>query len=170
MVRYVRNAGSTHVAHQHTLSLMNPELSGRPRVRTGRVDGRGYGYRIASASAAGSKSARGSHTVRYIAAICVTLLVAGVGFVILGLLGDERGWWSDRPFLTNLLTAIAGACFGIPLAIAVLQSLSRLQGHLYERRKNFEKIASLGANLLGRVEVLRNWWPLGRHHVQDHDD
>jgi hypothetical protein len=58
-----------------------------------------------------------------------SILLWGSGSVLiwLGLVGDRRGWWTDRPFLTNLVSGLTGACFGIPVALLILTELSNRQ-------------------------------------------
>lgn len=55
------------------------------------------------------------------------MLAAGVVLVVLGLVGDLAGFWSDLPFLTNLVSALTGALFGVPVAIVVVQRLLQAQ-------------------------------------------
>jgi hypothetical protein len=43
----------------------------------------------------------------------------------LGLLGDETGFWSTRPFATNLLTSLTAFFFAVPVAVLVLQNVYR---------------------------------------------
>jgi hypothetical protein len=57
----------------------------------------------------------------------VVLWVLGAGLAVLGIVGDDRDWWKDRPFLTNLVSGVTGAGFGIPLALLVLSGLARRQ-------------------------------------------
>jgi hypothetical protein len=52
---------------------------------------------------------------------------AGVAFLTFGLLRDARGSWAAWPYATNMFTALTGACFGIPLAIGVLQEIASQQ-------------------------------------------
>ncbi len=44
--------------------------------------------------------------------------------VALGALGDQYGWWDSRPFLTNLISGLTGAMFGIPVALLLLPGLT----------------------------------------------
>jgi hypothetical protein len=57
----------------------------------------------------------------------LNLLLLGTSFWTIGWTGDERGWWVNRPFLTNVVSSMATACFGIPFAVFVLQRLSSMQ-------------------------------------------
>jgi hypothetical protein len=77
----------------------------------------------------------------------VLLWLLGSAMVILGVQGDERSWWSERPFLTNLVSSIAGACFGIPIALLVLQNLSSRQARILERHSTNR----MGAKAAGRL-------------------
>jgi hypothetical protein len=55
-----------------------------------------------------------------------------------GLYGDQHLWWVSRPFATNLVSSAAGACFGVPVAIFVLQALSSRQTLDSERRRSIQ--------------------------------
>ncbi|GIF53841.1 hypothetical protein DFJ67_1803 [Asanoa ferruginea] len=55
------------------------------------------------------------------------LLVCGSGLWILGILGDDQGWWTDRPFFINFVSSLTAACFGIPFAMLVLRYLQSVQ-------------------------------------------
>ncbi|MEU0551232.1 hypothetical protein [Micromonospora sp. NPDC005979] len=61
-----------------------------------------------------------SPTVRLLA-----LVSWAVGVVVLaaGWLGDREGFWSDRPFLTNVASSLATAALGLPIALVVIQQL-----------------------------------------------
>jgi hypothetical protein len=52
-----------------------------------------------------------------------------------GAVGDLRGWWNAWPFLTNLLSSLVGALFGVPVALIVLQRIAAIETHRYERRE-----------------------------------
>jgi ABC-type xylose transport system permease subunit len=45
------------------------------------------------------------------------LVAAGVALLVVGILGDSQGWWQSRPFLTNIVSTLAGACFGLPVLL-----------------------------------------------------
>ncbi|MEV6621025.1 hypothetical protein AB0M83_02455 [Amycolatopsis sp. NPDC051106] len=53
----------------------------------------------------------------------VTFLI----LLITGLYGDSKGFWSSRPFLTNIWTTATGACVGIPVAVGLLQKVAAAQ-------------------------------------------
>jgi hypothetical protein len=59
--------------------------------------------------------------------------VVGLVLVALGTVGDIRGWWPHAPFLTNLASSVTGACFGIPVALVVLQRLAAVQSEVNDR-------------------------------------
>ena len=56
-------------------------------------------------------------SVRVLSAVMCLL---GVGLVVLGWIGDSHHWWTDRPFLTNLVSSVTTALFGIPFALVIL--------------------------------------------------
>jgi len=55
--------------------------------------------------------------------IFLAFLFCGTSLAILGLLGDNEGWWDSRPFLINFVSSSAAACFGIPFALLVFRYL-----------------------------------------------
>jgi hypothetical protein len=57
----------------------------------------------------------------------ILLWILAVTLVWVGLVGDDRGWWSNRPFLTNLISSLTGASFGIPIALIFIGLLSQRQ-------------------------------------------
>ncbi|MGV9364252.1 hypothetical protein [Amycolatopsis sp. NPDC003731] len=62
--------------------------------------------------------------------------IAGFGLILLaiGIAGDANDWFSSLPFLTNILSGITSACFGIPLALVFLQWLTSLQSEELRKR------------------------------------
>jgi hypothetical protein len=80
--------------------------------------------------------------------LAVGLWIASAGLSIFGLYGDERGWWVTRPFATNLVSSAAGACFGVPIAIFVLQTLASRQSDLSERRRSIQVAARNATDLV----------------------
>jgi len=60
--------------------------------------------------------------------------VAGCCLLALGIAGDANAWWSDAPFLTNVLSSVAGAMFGIPIALLILPLLADDLAKHSERR------------------------------------
>jgi hypothetical protein len=66
--------------------------------------------------------------------LVVVAPLAGLVLLTLGLLADQLGWWSTRPFLTNLVSGLTAACFGVPFALLVLSSLTTRQTQELQRR------------------------------------
>jgi hypothetical protein len=65
---------------------------------------------------------------------CLVMWLLGVLTTAAGVLGDAQGWWTDRPFLTNLVSSLAGALFGIPIALIVIQRITALETYRRERQ------------------------------------
>jgi hypothetical protein len=63
----------------------------------------------------------------------VTLPAAGVMLFILSVWGDKAGFWQDKPFLTNMASAVIGALFAVPFAVVILQRLSIDQASRIEK-------------------------------------
>lgn len=59
----------------------------------------------------------------------ISLLLWSLGLLalFLGIYGDECGWWGDRSFLTNIVSGVTAALFGIPVALLFLSRLATLQ-------------------------------------------
>ncbi|MFE7935612.1 hypothetical protein ACFU6S_44220 [Streptomyces sp. NPDC057456] len=55
------------------------------------------------------------------------LLPTGVILFVLGLIGDQKGFWEDRSFLTNLVSSLTALMFGVPLALHFLGRLGAAQ-------------------------------------------
>jgi hypothetical protein len=64
---------------------------------------------------------------RPVLATTVALWALGACLAILGVFGDARGWWTPRPFLTNVVSGLTTASFGIPVALLVLGELATRQ-------------------------------------------
>lgn len=79
--------------------------------------------------------------------------------IILGAIGDSNGFWVERPFLTNLVSSLAGASFGIPVAILVLQQVSMRQAKVAELRdwasEAFRELQTLKAIVVLRKGIDR---------------
>ncbi|MEV6443035.1 hypothetical protein [Amycolatopsis sp. NPDC051716] len=63
----------------------------------------------------------------------MTLPLVGVCLLTLGFAADQFGWWTTRPFLTNLVSGVTSACFGIPFALLFLASFTAHQAEQLER-------------------------------------
>jgi hypothetical protein len=66
--------------------------------------------------------------------VCITLLSIGLIVVLLGWWADISGLWNDKPFLTNLASALTGAFFAIPFALIVLQHLETRHAQQLEKK------------------------------------
>ncbi|SMD25981.1 hypothetical protein SAMN05661093_09559 [Kibdelosporangium aridum] len=64
------------------------------------------------------------------------LALWSVGVVLLGLgwWGDQAGFWSSKPFITNVFSSLTAVLFGVPLALIVLQRLGLTQAEAVEAR------------------------------------
>jgi hypothetical protein len=64
------------------------------------------------------------------------LVLWSAGAVLLGLgwWGDQAGFWSSKPFVTNVFSSLTAALFGVPLALIVLQRLGVTQAEAVEAR------------------------------------
>lgn len=64
----------------------------------------------------------------------------GALLVGVGIFGDYYQWWSSKPFLTNLVSALTGAFFGIPFVLLVLQRITDHQAEQLEK-KHVQRLA-----------------------------
>lgn len=69
---------------------------------------------------------------RYVLVVC---WLFGLVIIGIGVNGDSNGWWSERPFITNLVSSITGALIGIPFALVVLQKLTASETGRAEQRR-----------------------------------
>jgi hypothetical protein len=76
--------------------------------------------------------ARISRTTRI---LLLALLVLGLGLLAAGLTADHYGWWATRPFLTNVISGLTSACFGVPFALLVLSSLTSMEDSQRQRQR-----------------------------------
>jgi hypothetical protein len=70
------------------------------------------------------------------------LLLWGMGTALLGAgsWGDQIGFWSSKPFVTNVFSSLTAAMFGVPLALIVLQRVGLAQAETVEARAAQEAI------------------------------
>ncbi|OXM64979.1 hypothetical protein [Amycolatopsis vastitatis] len=73
----------------------------------------------------------------------------GAGVLLLGLgwWGDQAGFWSSKPFVTNVFSSLTAAFFGIPLALIVLQRLGVAQAEAVEARAARRLAATVAEDL-----------------------
>ncbi|MGW8485434.1 hypothetical protein [Streptomyces sp. NPDC055886] len=55
------------------------------------------------------------------------------------MVGDERGWWDNRGFLTNLASSFTSLLFGVPVALLVLSRLADAQAEATLRRQVMQR-------------------------------
>jgi hypothetical protein len=84
-----------------------------------------------------------------VAAVSLSL---GAVVLVLGLTFEGQPWVQDRPFLTNVVSGLCGALFGIPFALFVVQRIARTQAEQVQR-KAAHKIARWAADQL--VDAVR---------------
>ncbi|WIM93451.1 hypothetical protein ACTOB_005430 [Actinoplanes oblitus] len=65
--------------------------------------------------------------------VLAAMIGAGVLLAGLGVAGDVAGFWASLPFLTNLVSSLTGALFGIPVGIVVVQRLLQAQTDANDR-------------------------------------
>lgn len=85
------------------------------------------------------------------------LALWSVGVVLLGWgwWGDQAGFWSSRPFITNVFSSLTAVCFGVPLALILLQRLGLAQAEAVEARAAQRLAAVVVEDLVLAVPALR---------------
>ncbi|MBQ1021407.1 hypothetical protein KBX71_26475 [Micromonospora sp. D93] len=68
-------------------------------------------------------------------AAAIGLWLFATAVTALGLYGDRCRWWDNAPFATNLVSSVAGASFGVPIALLILATLSAQQALMTAQRE-----------------------------------
>ena len=72
----------------------------------------------------------------------------------LGTWGDAAGFWTSKPYLTNVVSALTGAAFGVPLALVVLQRIAASEADSREARVTRRLAARVSEDFAKSVEAL----------------
>jgi hypothetical protein len=86
--------------------------------------------------------------------LCVALWCTGVLFLALGWWGDTSGFWSSRPFLTNVFSSLTAVAFGVPFAVIVLGRLGVAQAEQVEARAAQRLAARVSEDFLSAAQRL----------------
>lgn len=86
------------------------------------------------------------------------LTLWGLGAALLGAgwWGDQVGFWSSKPFVTNVFSSLTAALFGVPLALIVLQRVGLTQAETVEARAARRLAAKVVEDLVVAVAKLRS--------------
>ncbi|MEV0902723.1 hypothetical protein [Actinoplanes sp. NPDC049802] len=84
------------------------------------------------------------------------LIMVGVTISAGGIAGDFYGYWSDKPFLTNLVSGTAGACFGISIALIVVRFLQDEQAKRYQESQRVAEVVAELKACLGEADDALN--------------
>jgi hypothetical protein len=74
------------------------------------------------------------YTPTWLRWLSLMMWLAGLVLVVLGSIGDSHGFWSSRPFQTNLVSSFTGALFGIPFVLVILQQITNAQADRQQAR------------------------------------
>jgi hypothetical protein len=66
--------------------------------------------------------------------LAIVMWTIGTVLIALGVWIDGTGWWSNRPFLSNLSSSLAGVFFATPFALIVVQRISASETERVERK------------------------------------
>ncbi len=91
---------------------------------------------------------------RFLRAASLLSWALGAACLALGWRLDASGGWQNFPFLTNMFSALCGALFGIPVALLLLQQLSRYEIDRAERRAAIRLAQRVTQDLIGRLEQI----------------
>jgi hypothetical protein len=86
--------------------------------------------------------------------VCFTLWTCAVILLALGILGDNTGFWTDKPYLTNTFSALTSASFGVPVALVVLQRVAASEADAAEVRAARRMAGRMSADLASAVRAL----------------
>jgi hypothetical protein len=84
----------------------------------------------------------------------IALWIIGIILLASGAWGDGIGFWENKPYLTNILSALTGAAFGIPLALVVLQRVAASEADAAEARAARRMAGRVSADLASMVVAL----------------
>jgi hypothetical protein len=84
----------------------------------------------------------------------IVLWTVGIMLLIFGAWGDSIGFWANKPYLTNLFSALTSAAFGIPLALVVLQRVAASEADAAEARAACRMAGRVSADLAATVAAL----------------
>jgi len=84
----------------------------------------------------------------------IVLWTAGVMLLIFGAWGDSTGFWANKPFLTNMFSALTSAAFGVPLALVVLQRVAASEADAAEARAARRMAGRVSADLAATAAAL----------------
>jgi hypothetical protein len=91
------------------------------------------------------------------------LLATGAALIVIGFYADLFGVWQSYPFAVNIVSGVASACFGIPLALAVLRHLVNQQEDRSTALKRRRTAAAAAKQLSGLVSL---YWT-HQQHLED---
>ncbi len=90
-------------------------------------------------------------------ALAIILWVSGIILTVFGAVGDVLNWWSNKPFLSNIIASLDGALFGIPVALIILQGIVTTQEERRQQREVERSAKQAASKLLhAALDVLPN--------------
>ncbi|NUW38406.1 hypothetical protein HTZ77_44480 [Nonomuraea sp. SMC257] len=93
-------------------------------------------------------------TAQVVRRAVVSMWAVGMLLATAGWFGDRHGYWSDKPFTTNLVSSLTGAMFGIPVALMVIQRISGRQATHAESRFLAGQAAAVAEALHGTAVAM----------------
>jgi hypothetical protein len=84
----------------------------------------------------------------------VALWACGATLMAFGIWGDQSGFWNDRPYLSNTLSEVTSAAFGVPVALALLQRLASQESEAADSRSARRMARRVSADLESAVMAL----------------
>lgn len=117
---------------------------------------------------AAHRAARSDRARRLTTSASIGLVALGIALVGVGLLGDSKGWWQSRPFLTNVLSTIGGACFGLPVALVVLRRVAETRDGEAAAQRDAAESAMLCERMKASALRIERYWADVRLNTADH--
>lgn len=101
--------------------------------------------------------------------VTLSLLFTGAVLLEIGFFADLNGVWQSYPFVVNIVSGVATACFGIPLSLAVLRHLLSQQEDrsiALRRRRTAAATAKQLSDLVDLYWINRQDLELAEKHLE----
>ncbi len=98
----------------------------------------------------------------------IVLWAGGAALLAFGAWGDSSGFWADKPYLSNTLSEMTSAAFGVPVALVLLQRLASSESAAAESRSARRMARRVSADLESTVRTLAGDGIPGMQALQEH--
>lgn len=94
----------------------------------------------------------------------LTMWALGVALLAVGVWFDHTHRWDDFPFLTNMVSALDGALFGLPVALVVVTRLAVREANRNEEAEIFRRLGNVSRRLSDQARDVEMILPLTERH------